>query len=55
MKTLITALASPEHGQVIDLVYYHEKSVDEVAHILPTPRRPQPKRRRQPRRRPPRP
>jgi RNA polymerase sigma-70 factor (ECF subfamily) len=25
---------SPQHRQVIDLVYYHEKSVDEVAHIL---------------------
>ena len=28
---------SPEHGEVIDLVYYHEKSVDEVAHILDVP------------------
>ena len=25
---------SIEHRGVIDLVYYHEKSVDEVAHIL---------------------
>jgi RNA polymerase sigma-70 factor (ECF subfamily) len=25
---------SAEHRQIIDLVYYHEKSVDEVAHIL---------------------
>src|SRR5262245_11837438 len=25
---------SMEHGKVIDLVYYHEKSIDEVAHIL---------------------
>jgi RNA polymerase sigma-70 factor, ECF subfamily len=25
---------SPEHRQVVDLVYYHEKSVDDVAHIL---------------------
>jgi RNA polymerase sigma-70 factor (ECF subfamily) len=25
---------SPEHRQVIDLVYYHEKSVDEVAQIM---------------------
>jgi RNA polymerase sigma factor (sigma-70 family) len=24
---------SPQHREVIDLVYYHEKSVDEVAHI----------------------
>jgi len=28
---------SPQHRQVIDLVYYHEKSVDEVAHILDVP------------------
>ena len=28
---------SIEHRQVIDLVYYHEKSVDEVAHILDVP------------------
>jgi RNA polymerase sigma-70 factor, ECF subfamily len=28
---------SPEHRQVIDLVYYHEKTVDEVAHILDVP------------------
>jgi RNA polymerase sigma-70 factor (ECF subfamily) len=28
---------SPAHREVIDLVYYHEKSVDEVAHILATP------------------
>src|SRR5262245_13186016 len=28
---------SPEHRKVIDLVYYHEKSVDEVAHILDLP------------------
>jgi RNA polymerase sigma-70 factor (ECF subfamily) len=28
---------SPEHRQVIDLVYYHEKSVDEVAQILDAP------------------
>jgi RNA polymerase sigma-70 factor (ECF subfamily) len=28
---------SPEHRKVIDLVYYHEKSVDEVAHILDVP------------------
>ena len=28
---------SPEHRKVIDLVYYHEKSVDEVAHILELP------------------
>ena len=28
---------SIEHREVIDLVYYHEKSVDEVAHILDIP------------------
>ena len=28
---------SPEHRQVIDLVYYHEKSVDEVAQIIDVP------------------
>jgi DNA-directed RNA polymerase specialized sigma24 family protein len=28
---------SSEHRQIIDLVYYHEKSVDEVAHILDLP------------------
>jgi len=28
---------SPKHREVIDLVYYHEKSVDEVAHILDMP------------------
>ncbi|MFZ1095786.1 MAG: sigma factor-like helix-turn-helix DNA-binding protein, partial [Xanthobacteraceae bacterium] len=25
---------SPEHGEVIDLVYYHEKSVKETADIV---------------------
>ena len=25
---------SPEHGEVIDLVYYHEKSVKETAEIV---------------------
>jgi RNA polymerase sigma-70 factor (ECF subfamily) len=28
---------SSEHREVIDLVYYHEKSVNEVAHILDVP------------------
>jgi RNA polymerase sigma-70 factor (ECF subfamily) len=28
---------SPEHRQIMDLVYYHEKSVEEVAHILDVP------------------
>jgi RNA polymerase sigma-70 factor (ECF subfamily) len=30
------ARLSPEHGQVIDLVYYHGKSVEEVAEIVGT-------------------
>jgi RNA polymerase sigma-70 factor, ECF subfamily len=28
---------SPDHREVIDLVYYHEKSVDEAAQILDVP------------------
>ncbi len=28
---------TPEHREIVDLVYYHEKSVDEVAHILSMP------------------
>jgi RNA polymerase sigma-70 factor (ECF subfamily) len=28
---------SPAHREVIDLVYYHEKSIDEVAEITGTP------------------
>jgi RNA polymerase sigma-70 factor, ECF subfamily len=38
-KVLKACLArlSPAHREVIDLVYYHEKSVDEVAHILEAP------------------
>jgi RNA polymerase sigma-70 factor (ECF subfamily) len=38
-KLLKACLArlSPAHREVIDLVYYHEKSVDEVAHILAAP------------------
>jgi RNA polymerase sigma-70 factor, ECF subfamily len=28
---------SPEHRQVIDLVYYHEKPVDEAAQVLNVP------------------
>ncbi|PWT91315.1 MAG: RNA polymerase subunit sigma [Proteobacteria bacterium] len=31
------ATLSPEHRQAIDLVYYHEKSITEVAHILNVP------------------
>jgi RNA polymerase sigma-70 factor, ECF subfamily len=31
------ARLSPEHREVIDLVYYHEKSVKEVAGIIGIP------------------
>jgi RNA polymerase sigma-70 factor (ECF subfamily) len=31
------AALSPAHGQIIDLVYYHERSVSEVAEILAIP------------------
>jgi RNA polymerase sigma-70 factor, ECF subfamily len=31
------ARLSPEHGEVIDLVYYHEKSVEEVTRIVGIP------------------
>jgi RNA polymerase sigma-70 factor (ECF subfamily) len=36
LRRALTRL-SPEHRQIIDLVYYHEKSIDEVAHILDVP------------------
>jgi RNA polymerase sigma-70 factor, ECF subfamily len=29
---------SPLHREIIDLVYYHEKSVDEVARIVGAPK-----------------
>ena len=29
---------SPAHHEVIDLVYYHEKSIDEVAEIIGVPK-----------------
>ena len=32
------AKLSPEHREIIDLVYYHEKSVDDAADILSIPR-----------------
>ena len=32
------AQMSPEHREVIDLVYYHEKSVEEVAEIIQAPK-----------------
>jgi RNA polymerase sigma-70 factor (ECF subfamily) len=28
---------SPEHREIVDLVYYHEKSVEEVAEIVKIP------------------
>jgi DNA-directed RNA polymerase specialized sigma24 family protein len=34
---------SPEHRTIIDLVYYHEKSVQEVAAIVGIPRAPRSK------------
>ena len=36
VRKAVTTL-SPEHREVIDLVYYHEKSVDEVAQIVGVP------------------
>ena len=36
MRTCLAKL-SPEHREVIDLVYYHEKSVREVARIIGIP------------------
>jgi RNA polymerase sigma-70 factor, ECF subfamily len=29
---------SPTHREIIDLVYYHERSIDEVAEIIGVPR-----------------
>ena len=36
LRKCLTAL-SPEHREIIDLVYYHEKSVEEVAEIVKIP------------------
>ena len=36
LRTCLTSLA-PEHREIIDLVYYHEKSVEEVAEIVGIP------------------
>lgn len=36
LRQCLTSL-SPEHREVVDLVYYHEKSVDEVAAIVGIP------------------
>ena len=37
LRDALTKL-SPEHREIIDLVYYHEKSVDDAAEILSIPR-----------------
>jgi RNA polymerase sigma-70 factor, ECF subfamily len=37
LRDALTKL-SPEHREIIDLVYYHEKSVDDAADILSIPR-----------------
>jgi RNA polymerase sigma-70 factor, ECF subfamily len=37
LRDALTTL-SPEHREIIDLVYYHEKSVDDAAEILSIPR-----------------
>jgi len=36
LRKCLTAL-SPEHREIIDLVYYHEKSVEEVARLVGIP------------------
>ena len=36
MRKCLGAL-SPEHREIIDLVYYHEKSIEEVAQIVGIP------------------
>jgi len=36
IRTCLEAL-SPEHREIIDLAYYHERSVDEVAEIVGVP------------------
>jgi RNA polymerase sigma factor (sigma-70 family) len=36
LKSALTRL-SPEHGEIIDLVYYHEKSIAECAEIIGIP------------------
>jgi len=37
MRACINQL-SPEHREIIDLIYYHEKTIDEVAMIIRAPR-----------------
>jgi RNA polymerase sigma-70 factor (ECF subfamily) len=36
LRKCLTAL-SPDHREIVDLVYYHEKSVEEVAGIVGIP------------------
>jgi RNA polymerase sigma-70 factor, ECF subfamily len=36
LRKCLTVL-SPEHREIVDLVYYHEKSVEEVAEIVGIP------------------
>ena len=36
MRQCLAAL-TPDHREIIDLVYYHEKSVEEVAEIVGIP------------------
>ena len=36
LRECLTQL-SPAHREIIDLVYYHEKSIDEVAEIIGVP------------------
>jgi RNA polymerase sigma-70 factor (ECF subfamily) len=36
LRKCLTAL-SPDHREIIDLVYYHEKSIEEVAEVLKIP------------------
>ena len=36
LRRCVTAL-SPRRGEIIDLVYYHEKSISEVAEIVGIP------------------
>ena len=37
LRQALTRLSSLEHREIIDLVYYHEKSIDECAQILGIP------------------
>lgn len=36
----LIAQMSPDHREIIDLVYYHDKSVEEVAKVLNLPKTP---------------